>query len=58
MGYPACEAKRVAQYLGSIGTAYTSLALGELLVMFVLLLGNGLLPAVSRGIVTIGMRKA
>jgi ABC-type branched-subunit amino acid transport system permease subunit len=48
----------MTQYLGSIGTAYTSLALGGLLVMFVLLLRNGLLPAVSRGILTIGMRKA
>jgi ABC-type branched-subunit amino acid transport system permease subunit len=48
----------ITQYLGSIGTAYTSLALGGLLVMFVLLLRNGLLPTVYRGILTIGTRKA
>jgi ABC-type branched-subunit amino acid transport system permease subunit len=37
-------------YLGSIGTIYTTLALGSLLVAFVLLLGRGLLPALARGI--------
>ena len=47
----------VTQYLGSIGTAYTSLALGGILVVFVLLLRNGLLPALSRGVLTIGKRQ-
>jgi urea transport system permease protein len=37
----------VTQYLGSFGTAYTTLALGVLLVSFVLLLRQGLLPAVA-----------
>lgn len=39
----------MTQYLGSIGTAYTTLALGSLLVGFVLLLRHGLLPAIARG---------
>jgi len=38
----------MTQYLGSIGTAYTTLALGGLLVAFVLLLREGLLPALGR----------
>lgn len=38
----------LTQYLGSIGTTYTTLALGGLLVIFVLLLREGLLPAVGR----------
>jgi ABC-type branched-subunit amino acid transport system permease subunit len=40
----------MTQYLGSIGTAYTTLALGSLLVGFVLLLRHGLLPAIARGV--------
>jgi len=48
----------LTQYLGSIGTAYTSLALGGLLVAFVLLLRNGLLPALSRGMLSLGSRQA
>jgi ABC-type branched-subunit amino acid transport system permease subunit len=48
----------LTQYLGSIGTAYTSLALGGLLVVFVLLLPNGLLPALSRGMLSLGIRQA
>jgi ABC-type branched-subunit amino acid transport system permease subunit len=40
----------MTQYLGSIGTAYTTLALGSLLVLFVLLLREGLLPAIGRGL--------
>jgi ABC-type branched-subunit amino acid transport system permease subunit len=35
-------------YLGSLGTAYTTLALGGLLMIFVLLLPEGLLPATLR----------
>jgi branched-chain amino acid transport system permease protein len=38
----------LTQYLGSLGTAYTTLALGGLLMLFVLLLPQGLLPAASR----------
>ncbi len=38
----------LTQYLGSLGTAYTTLALGALLLLFVLLLREGLLPAVFR----------
>ena len=38
----------MTQYLGAIGTAYTTLALGSLLVLFVLLLREGLLPAIGR----------
>jgi ABC-type branched-subunit amino acid transport system permease subunit len=38
----------MTQYLGSMGTAYTTLALGALLVTFVLLLREGLLPAIFR----------
>jgi urea transport system permease protein len=38
----------MTQYLGSIGTAYTTLALGSLLVLFVLLLREGLMPAMLR----------
>jgi ABC-type branched-subunit amino acid transport system permease subunit len=45
----------MTQYLGSVGTAYTTLALGGLLVIFVLLLRQGLLPTVVRGITSIGM---
>jgi len=48
----------LTQYLGSIGTAYTSLALGGLLVVFVLLLPNGLLPTLSRGMLSLGIRQA
>ena len=40
----------ITQYLGSFGTAYTTLAMGGLLVVFVLLLGHGLLPAIARGV--------
>ena len=40
----------MTQYLGSIGTAYTTLALGSLLVMFVLLLREGLMPAMLRAL--------
>ena len=40
----------MTEYLGSIGTAYTTLALGSLLVVFVLLLRHGLLPAIARGV--------
>lgn len=40
----------MTQYLGSIGTAYTTLALGGLLVVFVLLLGEGLVPALRRAV--------
>jgi ABC-type branched-subunit amino acid transport system permease subunit len=43
----------MTQYLGSIGTAYTTLALGGLLVVFVLLLRHGLLPAIGRGVTRI-----
>jgi len=48
----------LTQYLGSIGTAYTSLALGGLLIVFVLLLRNGLLPALSRGVRSFSSRQA
>jgi ABC-type branched-subunit amino acid transport system permease subunit len=40
----------ITQYLGSVGTAYTTLALGALLVLFVLLLRQGLTPAVLRAL--------
>jgi ABC-type branched-subunit amino acid transport system permease subunit len=40
----------MTEYLGSIGTVYTTLALGSLLVVFVLLLRDGLLPAIARGV--------
>ena len=40
----------LTQYLGSIGTAYTTLALGSILVVFVLLLRRGLLPTIVRGV--------
>jgi ABC-type branched-subunit amino acid transport system permease subunit len=48
----------VTQYLGSMGTAYTSLLLGGLLVVFVMLLRNGIMPAVARITPRIGMHKA
>jgi ABC-type branched-subunit amino acid transport system permease subunit len=38
----------MTQYLGSVGTAYTTLALGSLLIFFVLLLREGLMPALLR----------
>lgn len=38
----------LTQYLGAIGTVYTTLALGGLMILFVLVLGEGLLPSVSR----------
>ena len=38
----------LTQYLGAIGTVYTTLALGGLMIVFVLLLGEGLLPSVFR----------
>jgi ABC-type branched-subunit amino acid transport system permease subunit len=44
------------QYLGSIGTAYTTLALGALLVGFVLLLREGMLPALVRSLRTLPLR--
>ena len=47
----------LTQYLGSIGTAYTTLALGGLLVVFVLLLRHGLLPSVVRGISGMAVRQ-
>lgn len=40
----------MTQYLGSMGSTYTTLALGALLVAFVLLLGEGLLPALRRAL--------
>lgn len=38
----------MTQYLGAVGTAYTTLALGGMLVVFVLLLREGLVPAIGR----------
>jgi ABC-type branched-subunit amino acid transport system permease subunit len=38
----------LTQHLGAIGTVYTTLALGGLMIVFVLLLGEGLLPSVLR----------
>jgi len=46
----------MTQYLGSIGTAYTTLVLGALLVLFVLVMPNGLLPTFLRGLSSIGIR--
>jgi ABC-type branched-subunit amino acid transport system permease subunit len=43
----------MTEYLGSIGTVYTTLALGSLLVVFVLLLRHGLLPAIARGVTAV-----
>lgn len=40
----------MTQYLGAIGTAYTTLALGGLLLVFVLLLREGLMPAIQRAL--------
>jgi urea transport system permease protein len=47
----------MTQYLGAFGTEYTTLALGGLLVVFVLALREGLLPAVARGISRVGRRR-
>jgi ABC-type branched-subunit amino acid transport system permease subunit len=41
----------MTQYLGSLGTEYTTLALGGLLLVFVLLLREGLLPVILRLVV-------
>ena len=38
----------MTQYFGGFGTAYTTLALGSVLVVFVLVLREGLLPAMAR----------
>jgi ABC-type branched-subunit amino acid transport system permease subunit len=46
----ALVVQAMTQYLGSIGTAYTTLALGSILVVFVLLMPRGLLPAIVRGV--------
>jgi len=40
----------MTQYLGEFGTAYTTLALGVVLVVFVLILREGLLPTIGRGV--------
>ena len=47
----------MTQYLGYIGTAYTTLVLGALLVSFVLMMPNGLLPTFLRGLSSIGIRQ-
>lgn len=46
----ALMVQALTQYLGSFGSIYTTLALGTLLVLFVLLLRDGLLPAFGRGL--------
>lgn len=40
----------MTQYLGEFGTAYTTLALGVVLVVFVLILREGLLPTIARSV--------
>ena len=47
----------MTQYLGSIGTAYTTFVLGALLISFVLMMPNGLLPTFLRALSSIGIRQ-